>query len=329
MWRSSRRPISRTSCSASIPERPANLWPAAWSSRVGRRPPASKFPADLAGTAAVVHRIVHAERGDPVARVAARRRRSTKGWRSALSVSCACSPIVVFSLVSGVVADAFDRRRLMLGTSIAAAAVAIALAVLTLRGLTVVWPIYALAAVGAAVSALRSAGHARRSCRRSCREASAERDQRSVTIMLQTRLGRRTIARRIVVIAADRRRVCLHRQRDLVRVRDRRAADDARPSPSKSAASEKREDDRRCRRRARGCGSSSDPRSSARRCCSISSRRSLRRRPRCCRSSRRTSCRSDRRATAGSSRRPPWARSITSAVDGAAHGAHRSSRAEC
>ena len=62
-------------------------------------------------------------------------------------------PIVIFSLVSGVVADAFDRRRLMLGTNIAAAAVAIALAVLTLRGLTVVWPIYALAAVGAAVSA--------------------------------------------------------------------------------------------------------------------------------------------------------------------------------
>lgn len=62
-------------------------------------------------------------------------------------------PIVIFSLVSGVVADAFDRRRLMLATNIAAAAVAIALAVLTLRGLTVVWPIYALAALGAAVSA--------------------------------------------------------------------------------------------------------------------------------------------------------------------------------
>jgi MFS family permease len=62
-------------------------------------------------------------------------------------------PIVIFSLVSGVVADAFDRRRLMLMTNIAAGAVAIVLAILTLRGLTVVWPIYALAAVGAAVSA--------------------------------------------------------------------------------------------------------------------------------------------------------------------------------
>ncbi len=62
-------------------------------------------------------------------------------------------PIVFFSLVSGVVADAFDRRRLMMATNIASAAVAVALAALTLRGLTVVWPLYALAAVGAAVSA--------------------------------------------------------------------------------------------------------------------------------------------------------------------------------
>src|SRR5262245_62236351 len=63
------------------------------------------------------------------------------------------APIVLFSLISGVVADAVDRRRLMLMTNIAAGAVAIVLAILTLRGLTVVWPIYALAAVGDAVSA--------------------------------------------------------------------------------------------------------------------------------------------------------------------------------
>jgi MFS family permease len=61
-------------------------------------------------------------------------------------------PIVVFSLVSGVVADAWDRRRLMFFTQSLAAMVALALAVLTFRGLTVVWPIYALAALGAAVS---------------------------------------------------------------------------------------------------------------------------------------------------------------------------------
>jgi MFS family permease len=61
-------------------------------------------------------------------------------------------PIVVLSLVSGVVADAWDRRRLMFFTQSMAALVALALAVLTFRGLHVVWPIYALAAVGAAVS---------------------------------------------------------------------------------------------------------------------------------------------------------------------------------
>ena len=44
------------------------------------------------------------------------------------------APIIAFSLISGVVADALDRRRLMLATNIAAAVVAVALAVLTLRG---------------------------------------------------------------------------------------------------------------------------------------------------------------------------------------------------
>ena len=61
-------------------------------------------------------------------------------------------PIVVFSLVSGVVADAWDRRRLMFFTQTMAAMVALALAVLTFHGLKVVWPIYVLAAVGASVS---------------------------------------------------------------------------------------------------------------------------------------------------------------------------------
>jgi MFS family permease len=62
-------------------------------------------------------------------------------------------PIVVFSMLSGVVADAWDRRRLMLFTQTAAAAVAIGLAALAFHGLTRVWPIYALAALGAAVGA--------------------------------------------------------------------------------------------------------------------------------------------------------------------------------
>ena len=62
-------------------------------------------------------------------------------------------PVVAFSMLSGVVADALDRRRVMLVTQSLAGAVAVVLAVLTLRGLSVAWPIYVLAAVGAAVSA--------------------------------------------------------------------------------------------------------------------------------------------------------------------------------
>jgi len=60
-------------------------------------------------------------------------------------------PIVIFSMISGVVADAWNRRRLMLLTQTSAAVVSIALATLTFRGLSVVWPIYVLAAVGASV----------------------------------------------------------------------------------------------------------------------------------------------------------------------------------
>ena len=62
-------------------------------------------------------------------------------------------PIVVFSLISGVVADAWDRRKLMLFTQGGSAAVALALAWLTFRGVSVVWPIYALAALSSAVGA--------------------------------------------------------------------------------------------------------------------------------------------------------------------------------
>ncbi len=62
-------------------------------------------------------------------------------------------PIVLFSMISGVLADAWDRRKLMLATQLAATAVALALAVLTARGIAIVWPIYMLAALGAAVGA--------------------------------------------------------------------------------------------------------------------------------------------------------------------------------
>lgn len=62
------------------------------------------------------------------------------------------APVVVFSMVSGVVADALDRRRVLLVTQTLAGLVATGLAVLTYRGLSAVWPIYVLSAVGAAVS---------------------------------------------------------------------------------------------------------------------------------------------------------------------------------
>lgn len=59
-------------------------------------------------------------------------------------------PILPLSLWSGVVADAWDRRRVMLVTQSALAVVAGALAVLTFRGLAVVWPVYLLAALSSA-----------------------------------------------------------------------------------------------------------------------------------------------------------------------------------
>jgi MFS family permease len=62
-------------------------------------------------------------------------------------------PIIVFSLLSGVAADALDRRRLMLVTQSLMAVLAAALAVLTFHGLSTVWPIYALAACSSAAGA--------------------------------------------------------------------------------------------------------------------------------------------------------------------------------
>jgi MFS family permease len=62
-------------------------------------------------------------------------------------------PVVLFSMVSGVVADALDRRRVLFFTQTAAALVAIGLTLLAHTGSTRLWPIYALGAFGAAVSA--------------------------------------------------------------------------------------------------------------------------------------------------------------------------------
>ncbi|MCU0611866.1 MAG: MFS transporter [Candidatus Eisenbacteria bacterium] len=59
-------------------------------------------------------------------------------------------PVLVFSLVSGVVADTADRRRLMLVSQTVMTLVAVALCAITLRGLTSVWPCYLLAAINSA-----------------------------------------------------------------------------------------------------------------------------------------------------------------------------------
>src|SRR4051812_37007242 len=49
-------------------------------------------------------------------------------------------PIVVFSLFSGVAADVFDRRKLMLATQVGGGLVAATLAFLAFTGLRTVWP---------------------------------------------------------------------------------------------------------------------------------------------------------------------------------------------
>ena len=61
-------------------------------------------------------------------------------------------PIVVFSLVAGVVADAIDRRKIMLLTQATLALLALALALLTFAGLSTLWPLYLLTALSSAVS---------------------------------------------------------------------------------------------------------------------------------------------------------------------------------
>src|SRR5262249_30079107 len=62
-------------------------------------------------------------------------------------------PVVLFSLLSGVAADVYNRRTLMLFTQTAMAMSAALLAYLTWRGLSVVWPIYAISAASAAAGA--------------------------------------------------------------------------------------------------------------------------------------------------------------------------------
>lgn len=62
-------------------------------------------------------------------------------------------PIVVLSLLSGVLADVFDRRKLMMLTSIGGGLVATALAVFAFTGVEALWPVYLLAGLGSATGA--------------------------------------------------------------------------------------------------------------------------------------------------------------------------------
>ena len=65
-------------------------------------------------------------------------------------------PIIGFAMLSGVVADALDRRKVMLVTQTVMALLAAILAVLTFRGLRTIWPIYLLAALSSAASSFDS-----------------------------------------------------------------------------------------------------------------------------------------------------------------------------
>src|SRR5438067_12951473 len=56
-------------------------------------------------------------------------------------------PIVAFSIVSGVVADHFDRRRVMLLTQTGMGLAAAALAAVAFLGVRALWPVYVLAAL--------------------------------------------------------------------------------------------------------------------------------------------------------------------------------------
>jgi MFS family permease len=62
-------------------------------------------------------------------------------------------PIVLFSMVSGVIADAWDRRKIMLSTQLVATIAAVGLAMLAAWHVQVVWPVYVFAALSGAAGA--------------------------------------------------------------------------------------------------------------------------------------------------------------------------------
>src|SRR6267142_4188799 len=63
------------------------------------------------------------------------------------------APIILCSLAGGVFADAVDRKRLMVVTQTVMLVTAICLTMVTMAGLSHVWPIYLLTAIASAASA--------------------------------------------------------------------------------------------------------------------------------------------------------------------------------
>ena len=75
-----------------------------------------------------------------------------KGLALGLVGAAQVVPIIAFAMLSGVVADALDRRKVMLVTQSTLALLAATLSVLTFGGLSSVWPIYVLAALSSAAA---------------------------------------------------------------------------------------------------------------------------------------------------------------------------------
>ncbi len=79
-----------------------------------------------------------------------------KGLALGLVGAAQVVPIIVFAMLSGVVADALDRRKVMLVTQTVLALLAAALAALTFGSLHSIWPIYLLAALSSAAASFDS-----------------------------------------------------------------------------------------------------------------------------------------------------------------------------
>ncbi|HEX9530553.1 MAG TPA: MFS transporter [Acidimicrobiales bacterium] len=69
------------------------------------------------------------------------------------------TPTLLFGMWGGVIADRFDKRRLLVGTQLAMTAAAAALATLTLTGAVQLWHVYALALVTGLATAVNAPAH--------------------------------------------------------------------------------------------------------------------------------------------------------------------------